>query len=107
MATRQRKIRKTGRLVVPLLAVAVITYFGFHSINGNRGLNAKQTFQQRTAELELRLEALVEERERLQKRVLLLPPQGPVVKDMLDERARETLNLSRSNEIVIFHDDLN
>lgn len=102
MATRQRKIRKTGRLVVPLLAVAVISYFGFHSINGDRGLNAKKTFQQRTAELEVRLDTLVQQRKRLQEKVMLLPPNGPVVKDMLDEQAREALNLARPNEIVIF-----
>lgn len=102
MSTQQRKIRKTGRLVVPALAVVFIGYFGFHSINGHRGLNAKQSFEQRTAELELQLEGLVKQRKRLQQRLLLLPPNGPVVKDMLDERAREALNLSRPNEIVIY-----
>jgi cell division protein FtsB len=102
MSTRQRKIRKTGRLIVPALAVAFISYFGFHSINGDRGLNARQSFEQRTAELELRLDRLVTERKRLQRQVQLLPSNGPVVRDMLDERAREALNLSRPNEIVIF-----
>lgn len=105
MSTRQRKIRKTGRLVVPALAVVFIGYFGFHSINGHRGLNAKQSFEQRTAELELQLEALVNERKRLQQRLLLLPSHGPVVKDMLDEQARHALNLSRTNEIVIYDYD--
>lgn len=87
---------------MPALAVAFISYFGFHSINGDRGLHAKQRFEQRVAELEMHLEALVIERERLQRQVKLLPSHGPVVKDMLDERAREALNLSRPNEIVIF-----
>ena len=102
MSTQQRKIRKTGRLIVPCLAVVFITYFGFHAVNGSRGLHAKQNFEQRTAELELKLETLVAERKRLQQRLLLLPSHGPVVKDMLDERAREALNLTRANEIVIF-----
>ncbi len=102
MSTQQRKIRKTGRLIVPVLAVLFISYFGFHSINGNRGLNAKQSFEQRTAELELQLDALIMERKRLQQRLLLLPSHGPVVKDMLDEQAREALNLSRANEVVIY-----
>ena len=102
MSTRQRKIRKTGRLVVPVLAIAFISYFGFHSINGERGLNARQSFERRTAELELRLDALVSERKRLQRQVMLLPQNGPVVRDMLDEQAREALNLTRPNEIVIY-----
>ena len=95
MSTRQKKIRNTGRLVVPLFAIAFISYFGFHSINGDRGLNATQRF-------EVRLSALTEERKLLQQRVKLLPSSGPVVRDMLDEKAREALNLSRPNEIVIY-----
>lgn len=102
MSTRQRKIRKTGRLIIPALAIAFISYFGYHSINGDRGLNARQQFERRAAELEVRLESLVAERKRLQKQVLLLPQNGPVVKDMLDERAREALNLTRPNEIIIY-----
>ncbi len=102
MSTRQRKIRKTGRLVVPVLAIAFISYFGFHSINGDRGLNARQSFERRAAELELRLEGLIAERKRLQRQVMLLPQSGPVVRDMLDEQAREALNLTRPNEIVIY-----
>ena len=102
MSTRQRKIRKTGRLIIPALAIAFISYFGYHSINGDRGLNARQQFERRAAELEVRLESLVAERKRLQQQVLLLPQNGPVVKDMLDERAREALNLTRPNEIVIY-----
>lgn len=102
MSTRQKKIRNTGRLVVPLFAIAFISYFGFHSINGDRGLNATQRFEVRKAELEARLSALTEERKLLQQRVKLLPSSGPVVRDMLDEKAREALNLSRPNEIVIY-----
>ncbi len=102
MSTRQRKIRKTGRLIIPVLAIAFISYFGYHSINGDRGLNARQQFERKAAELEVRLESLVAERKRLQQQVMLLPQNGPVVKDMLDERAREALNLTRPNEIIIY-----
>lgn len=102
MSTRQRKIRKSGRLIIPALAIAFISYFGYHSINGDRGLNARQQFERQAAELEVRLESLVAERKRLQQQVMLLPQNGPVVKDMLDERAREALNLTRPNEIIIY-----
>ena len=80
----------------------LISYFGYHSINGDRGLNARQQFERKAAELEVRLESLVAERKRLQQQVMLLPQNGPVVKDMLDERAREALNLTRPNEIIIY-----
>lgn len=105
MSTRQKKIRKTGRLVIPIIAIAFISYFGFHSINGDRGLNATQEFDVRKTQLETKLAALVAERKLLQQQVKLLPTSGPVVRDMLDERARQSLNLSRADEIVIFDYD--
>ncbi|MDF2373903.1 MAG: septum formation initiator family protein [Rhizobiaceae bacterium] len=105
MSTRQKKIRNTGRLIVPTIAIAFISYFGFHAINGDRGMNAKQRFVVRKASLELELAALVKERKVLQQQVQLLPQGGPVVRDMLDERAREALSLSRPNEIVIFDEN--
>ena len=105
MSTRQKKIRRTGRLVIPIIAIAFISYFGFHSINGDRGLNATQGFDVRKAQLETELAALVAERKLLQQQVKLLPTRGPVVRDMLDERARQSLNLSRADEIVIFDYD--
>jgi cell division protein FtsB len=105
MATRKKKIRKTGRLIVPIMAIVFISYFGFHSIHGDRGMNAMQGFEIRKALLEQELAALKTQRENLQRQVKLLPSNGPVVRDMLDERAREALNLARPNEIVIFDFD--
>ncbi|MCY6380722.1 FtsB family cell division protein [Hoeflea prorocentri] len=102
MSTRQKKIRKTGRLIIPTIAIAFISYFGFHSINGDRGLNATQQFDVRKAQLEAELSSLKSERKLLQQQVKLLPTSGPVVRDMLDEKARQALNLSRPDEIVIF-----
>ena len=105
MATRQKKIRKTGRLIIPTIAIAFISYFGFHSIHGDRGMNAMQRFEVRKALLEQELAALKTKRTKLQQQVKLLPSNGPVVRDMLDERAREALNLARPNEIIIFDFD--
>lgn len=102
MLTRQKKIRNTSWLLIPAVAIAFISYFGFHAIHGDRGMTAKQRFVVRTAQLEQELDALVVERKFLQRQVNLLPPGGPVIRDMLDERAREALNLSRPNEIVIY-----
>lgn len=102
MSTRQKKIRKTGRLIVPAIAIAFISYFGYHSVHGDRGMTAMQRFELRKTQLELELAALQKQRKMLQQQVKLLPSNGPVVRDMLDEKAREALNLSRPNEIVIF-----
>ncbi|MEM6461625.1 MAG: septum formation initiator family protein [Pseudomonadota bacterium] len=102
MSTRQKKNRKSSQLIVPAIAIAFISYFGYHAVNGGRGMQALQDFDTRKASLERELAALTKQREFLERKISLLPSHGPVVRDMLDERAREALSLSRPNEIVIF-----
>lgn len=102
MATRQKKNRKTGRLIVPAMAIAFISYFAYHSIHGDLGMTSLKRLEFQKAQLELELAVLQKQRGMLQQRVKLLPSHGPVVRDMLDEKAREALSLSRPNEIVIF-----
>ena len=103
MSTRQKKIRNTGRFLVPVIAAGFITYFGYHSIHGERGLLAKERFEEQSVLLQQELDKLIAKRSHLQRRILLLQD-GTFERDMLDERAREALNLSRPNEITIYLD---
>ena len=64
---------------------------------------ARQRFEERSVELDAELKSLVSKREKLQKQIQLLQD-GTLERDMLDERARQALNLSRANEITIFLD---
>ncbi|MEK1867088.1 FtsB family cell division protein [Ensifer adhaerens] len=102
MWTRHHKKRKLGRLVMPLIAVAFLSYFGYHSIHGGYGLKATEQFDRQIVERQARLDKLTKQRTILEKEVQLMSD-GSLERDMLDEKARLALNMSRSDEIVIFH----
>lgn len=100
MWTRQHKKRNTGRLIVPAISAAFLTYFGFHAYNGEFGIYSRYQYEARTVELKGQLESVKARRVELERRVQLLHD-GTLEKDMLDEQARRALNLSHSDEITI------
>ncbi|MDW5313899.1 septum formation initiator family protein [Rhizobium sp. PL01] len=102
MWTKHHKKRQLGRFVMPLITVAFLSYFGYHSIHGDYGLKATEKFDRQRIERQARLDELTKQRETLEKEVALLSD-GSLERDMLDEKARFGLNMSRSDEIVIFH----
>jgi|SRR6218665_629224 cell division protein FtsB len=102
MWTKHHKKRKLGRFVMPLITVAFLTYFGYHSVHGDYGLKATEKFDRQRIERQARLDELTEKRQILEKEVALLSD-GSLERDMLDEKARFGLNMSRADEIVIFH----
>ncbi|OBZ94006.1 cell division protein [Pararhizobium polonicum] len=102
MWTKHHKKRKLGRFVMPLITVAFLSYFGYHSIHGDYGLKATEKFDRQRIERQARLSELTQQRQILEKEVALLSD-GSLERDMLDEKARFGLNMSRNDEIVIFH----
>lgn len=103
MWTRQHRQRNTGRLIVPVLCAAFLTYFGYHAYHGEFGLDSKQRVDARMAELQRELETVRKERTQLEHRVQLLHD-GTMDKDMLDEYARRALNVADPDEIIIMLD---
>jgi cell division protein FtsB len=101
MWTRQKKKSPIGRLVVPVIAIAFFAYFGFHAVHGDYGLNSKMQLEHKAMQLRAELSQLVEKRERLERRVLLMSNKT-LDKDMLDEQARLLLNVARPDEIIIY-----
>jgi cell division protein FtsB len=99
-ATRYRRKTFRQRLTAPVFALALVGYFGFHALNGELGLVGKARIEHRYAELEKELTHLTAEREELQRRVMLLRPES-LDPDMIDERARESLNLVQPQELAI------
>lgn len=102
MWTKHHKKRKFGRLVLPVITVAFLSYFGYHSVNGDLGLRGMEDFERQRVERQARLDVLVRQRTTLEKEVALMSD-GSLERDMLDEKARQYLNMSRTDEIVIFH----
>ena len=101
MWTKQHKKRYLGYFVTPLLSSAFCSYFGYHSVHGELGLNATKDFERRRIERQAQLAELVKVREEYERQVSLLSD-GSLEKDMLDEKARYSLNVARADEVVIF-----
>ncbi len=90
-------------LAGPLMVAVMLAYFGFHAIQGDRGI---LTWLQLSHQIERTQQALAASRaeeSRLEKRVALLRRHN-LDPDMLDERARVVLNFAAPGEVVIFMD---
>ncbi|WP_209011580.1 FtsB family cell division protein [Roseibium aggregatum] len=98
--TRQRKQSFVRRLIIPVMALSVLAYFGFHALNGELGLVGRARIEHQIGDLEKQLDVLVAQRKALVAKVSLLRPES-LNPDMVDERARLNLNLVHVNELVI------
>ena len=83
-----------------MLGLGALAYLGYHLFEGDRGLKASWSVEQRLAKADVERKALMAERQRLEGRVGLLR-EGSLDRDMLDERLRQMLNLVQPNDVVI------
>jgi len=102
MWTRHHKKKKYGRFVLPVVTFAFLGYFGYHSVHGDYGLIAAQNFERARFERDRTLTALTTKRKSLERQVELMSD-GSLDRDIIDEKARYQLNMSRPDEIVIFN----
>lgn len=98
MGTRAR--RRITQILGPVFAAAVVAYFAYYTVEGERGLLALTRLQAQAGEAELAYQAVKAEREALEFRVTSLRPDSLDV-DRLDERTRTLLNDSRHDELII------
>jgi cell division protein FtsB len=103
MSTRQRKQSKLRPLLFPLLCLLIMGYFAYHAVEGDYGLFALGKLQDRVASLEAELAAARAERQQMENHVALMRPES-LDRDMIDERAREALNMADAKDLVIFLD---
>lgn len=95
------EIRRRARHAIgPLAGAAAVAYFGFHMVQGDRGLIAWWHLNQEIAKAEATLQQVSAERIELEHRVSLLRPDS-LDPDMLEERARLMLNVGRADERII------
>jgi cell division protein FtsB len=95
------EIRRRARHIAPqAVAACAALYFVYHAVQGERGVLAWVRLQNDLAVVEAKREALAEERKELEHRVELLRPDS-LDPDLLEERARATLNYTRPDEVVI------
>jgi len=101
MSTRQRKQSKTRPLLLPFCCLLVMGYFAYHAVEGDYGLFALGKLKERVATLKADLGAAKADRQRMEKHVALMRPES-LDRDMMDERAREALNMADAKDLVIF-----
>jgi len=96
------RIRARARpVIIAMLAVGLVVYFGYHTVVGDRGLIVWLRLDGKLAAAETRLASLHMKRQRLESRIALIRSRN-IDEDMLDEQVRRMLNLIRPNEIVIY-----
>ncbi len=84
----------------PVFWAALVGYFVYHAIQGPRGLIMYSHLKGEVRQAEGTLNGLTEERKQLEARTSRLRTDS-LDPDLLDERARELLNYSRPDEVVI------
>ncbi len=104
MVVLQEIRKRAGFIAGPVLGISLMCYFGYHLVQGERGLLSWLRLTQDVKLAKSRLADFDGEREALDRRVSLLRPEH-LDRDMLDERARATLNLVGPHEIVILNSD--
>ncbi len=93
---RRRALQAAG----PLMGAAMVIYFVFHMIHGERSVLAWLRLRQEIGQAENLLQTVEAEKADLQHRVNLLQP-SHLDPDLLDERARVMLNQLRPDERFI------
>lgn len=98
--TRHRKQSSRSYLLLVVITVSVLGYFAFHALNGQYGLVGREKLDRQSHELQMELNDLIAKREELEAKVSLLRPESLDL-DMIDERARSSLNLIQPDEVII------
>ena len=96
-----RSILKPRQILTPLLFATVFGYFGYHLVNGDRGLLAMAQLQRETQIADQNFAEADATRKIWERRVSELRNQS-LDPDMLDERARALLNYSKKDDVIVF-----
>jgi cell division protein FtsB len=100
MRIKRSVSRFFGALVLPALAVAVVSYFGSYAIWGERGLLALEDAQARLGVREAQLAQVEGERTRLAHRIDLMEDGHPDP-DLVEELARGQLMDGAPNQVAV------
>jgi cell division protein FtsB len=83
-----------------VVSTGLAIYFGYHAVNGSRGLVASQEKADELAIAKRELDVLQDEHMRLERRVQRLRPDS-LDPDLIDELARETLSMVEADDVII------
>lgn len=98
--TRQAISLKANQVIVPLMGAAMMTYFGYHAVQGDRGLIAWWNLRYEIDKADAQLSLVTAEKQALERRVALLRPQS-LDTDMLAERAHLMLGAVQGDDLIV------
>jgi cell division protein FtsB len=101
MLQESQHMLRPRQILVPIIFAMMFGYFGYHLVNGDRGLLAMAHLQRETMIADQNLAEAETTRKIWERRVAALRNQS-LDPDMLDERARVLLNFSRKEDIIVF-----
>ncbi len=82
------------------LFAALLFYFGYHALTGDRGVLTRRQRQETLAERQALLDRLTAERARLEREARLLDGRS-LSRDLVEERARLRLGYADPRDIVV------
>ena len=101
MITRRDNLRsKVSHVLGPLTGAALIAYFGYHAVQGDRGLIAWWNLRYEIEKADYELASVTAEKRKLEHRVSLLRPES-LDRDMLEERARAMLGVVAKDDLIV------
>jgi cell division protein FtsB len=93
--------RRLRHVLAPLFWLVLTFYFGYHAVNGERGLRRMFELKQEIKIASQVADEIASRRARMEQKVRQLSPQS-IDMDMLDESARSLLNMGTDGDYVIF-----
>jgi cell division protein FtsB len=89
------------QILAPVIFATLFGYFGYHLVNGDRGLLAMARLEREVQVANQNLAEAETTKKIWERRVSALRNQS-LDPDMLDERARALLNFARKDDVIIF-----
>lgn len=97
---RQAVSLRASQVFVPLMGAAMLTYFGYHAVQGDRGLIAWWNLRYEIEKTNYELAEVTAQKQALEHRVSLLRP-GSLDRDMVEERVRLMLGSVSPADTII------
>ena len=92
--------RRFSHIAGPLIGLSAVTYFAYHTVEGDRGVLSYLRLHGEILDAEMRLAKVSSELQEMEHRVLLLRPDH-LDPDMLEERARSLLEWVDPRDLVM------
>jgi cell division protein FtsB len=92
--------QKVRQVLGPLMGTALIVYFGYHAVQGDRGLIAWWNLRHEIEKADYELAAVTAQKQTLEHRVSLLRPES-LDRDMLEERSRAMLGVVHKDDLIV------